>query len=103
MDVHNHALFDEGPPHGVPVLVVEAGQAQLGGVLGEREGVAALGRHPADLVGAEPRVPQDRERHRDEAVGVGAAPALDVPVVVGPGDGERQLLVVAVSEQATGE
>ena len=45
-------------PERVPVVAVEAGQLELGGVLGERHGVAALGRHPPHLVGHELRGPR---------------------------------------------
>ncbi len=49
------------------------------------------------------RVPQHRDGHRDEAVGVGAAPPLDVPVVVGPHDRLGQVLVLGAEEQPARE
>ena len=59
------------------------GQPELLRVLRERDRVAALGRDPTDLVGHQLRVPDRRDRQRDEAPGVRAAPLVDVPVVVG--------------------
>ena len=83
------------PPHRVPVLVVEARVAERGGVLGEAQRVAALGRRASDLGGGQIGVPDDGHGHGDEPARVGAAPLVDVPVVVGPHQGERQVRIVA--------
>src|SRR2546428_449436 len=72
-----------GATEGVPVVGVEAGVAQRRGVLAEGQGVAAVGCNAADLLGAGFGVPDDGEGHWDEPAGVGGAPVLDVPVVVG--------------------
>ena len=48
-------------------------------------------------------VPQHGNRHRDEAPGIGAAPLVDVPVVVGPHDREGQVLVLGGQEEPAGE
>ena len=94
---------DERLPHRVPVGVVEAGVAEQYRVLGERDRVTALGRDAMDLVGAELRVPQHRQRHRDDATGIRAGPLVDVPVVVGLDGRQREILVRTSSEQPAGE
>ena len=83
-DVHAHdgvALL-RGREERIPVAGVDRRVAEVHGVLGERDRVAALlgdaphlGRH---LLG----VPHHRDRQRDEAARIRAAPRLDVPVVV---------------------
>ena len=72
-------------PERVPVVGVEARAARASA--GFSENVTAwqpfVG-DPVDLGGHQRRVPDRRERQRDEAAGVGAAPLVDVPVVVAP-------------------
>ncbi len=91
------------PPEGVPVVGVEARPAQLGGVLREGHGVASLGRHPPHLGRHELGVPDGRDGQGDEAARVGAAPVLDVPVVVGPQHVEGELLVLGPGEELAAE
>ncbi len=69
-------------PDRVPVIGVQARQAERLGVLRERDRVATLLRHPPDLGRARLRVPDHRDRERDEALGRVPAPLVDVPVVV---------------------
>ena len=83
----------------VPVVAVPARLAELLGVLGEGDGVAALVGHAVDLGGHELRVPDRRDRQRDHAAGVGAAPVVDVPVVVGAEELDGDVLVVARVEE----
>ena len=60
--------------------------------LSEWQPLAAVRR---TLVRGQLGVPDDRDGHGDEAAGVGAAPLVDVPVVVRADEGERQVGVVA--------
>ena len=83
-----------GPPYRIPVVVVEARVAQRGRILGEAEGVAALGGDPANFGGGQLGIPDDGDGHRDEPGGIGPAPLVDVPVVVGAHEGQRELGVV---------
>ena len=82
---------------------VEARPAQLGRVLRERHGVAPLGRHAPHLGRHELGVPDGRDAQRDEAARVGAAPVLDVPVVVGPQHVDGELLVLGAGEELAAE
>ncbi len=95
VDRQHRAGVDARLPHRVPVVVVEAGVAERRGVLGEAERVAALGRRAPHLGGGLLGAPDRGHGHGDEAAGVGAAPLVDVPVVVGPHEGVRQVDVVA--------
>ena len=56
-----------------------------------------------DLVGHELRVPDRRDRERDEPAGVGAAPLVDVPVVVRLEQVETDVEVLGAREQLTAE
>ena len=89
--------------NGSQCVAVVARPAELLGVLRERDGVAALLRHAAHLVGHELRVPDGRDRQRDEAAGVRAAPLVDVPVVVGPHHRQGDVLVLGAAEQLAAE
>ena len=102
IDTH-HVELGAGLPQRVPVALVEAREAERRGVLGEGDRVAALGGGAAHLGHAEVDVPQRRDGHRDHAVGVGAAPLVDVPVVVGPEHREGEVLVGGVGEEPAGE
>ncbi len=62
---------------------------------------ALLG-NPSHLFGALLGVPDHRDRHRDEAGRVGAAPLVDVPVVVGLHQRDREVVVFG-GEQPPGE
>ena len=77
----------------------QLGQAELLGVLGEGDGVAALLGHAAHLGGHELDVPDRRDGQRDHPARVGAAPLVDVPVVVGPQQLDGDVLVLAGGEQ----
>ncbi len=79
------------------------GQPELRGVLGEGHGVAALGRHPAHLGRHDLGIPDGGDGQGDEAARVGAAPVLDVPVVVGLEHGQGQVLVLGAGEELTAE
>jgi hypothetical protein len=96
-------LVDQRGPERVPVVGVVAGVAELGRVLGEGHRVHALLGEATDLGGGQLRVPQDGQAHRDEAAGVGAAPGVDVPVVVGLEHGEGEVLVLGRREQPARE
>ena len=79
-------------------------QAERVRVLGEGDGVAALGRAAADLGGGQLGVPQRDHGERDEpALAVAGAPLVDHPVVVGLHAEERELLVVALEEGLAAE
>ncbi len=58
---------------------------------------------PVHLVRERGGIPDGRDRERDQAVGRGAAPLLDVPVVVRAAQCERGVLVVERREEAPGE
>ena len=90
VQAHDRALVAARLPERVPVVGVEARVAELRRVLRERDRVAALGGDAAHLGGHRLRVPDRRQRERDEAAGIGAAPLVDVPVVVGLQDRERR-------------
>ena len=92
MDGQHHVLVAQRRPQRVPRGVVKARVAERGRVFGEGQGVAALGGHPADLLCAELGIPEDGQRHGDEPARVRATPLVDVPVVVGPQDGEARSL-----------
>ena len=89
--------------NGIPVVAVEAGVAQLLRVLREGDRPAALGGDPAHLLRAHLGVPQRRQGEGDEPTGVGAAPLVDVPVVVGLEQGQGDGLVVVLGPQLAGE
>ena len=99
VQAHDRALVGARLPEGVPVVAVEAGELQLLGVLRERDGVAALGRHPAHLGRHLLGVPQRRQRQGDEAARVRPAPLVDVPVVVGLEDGQPDVLVLGAGKE----
>ena len=79
------------------------GQPELLGVLREGDGVAALLGHPVHLLRTQLGVPDDGDRQRDEAPGLGAAPPVDVPVVVGLHHGAGLVLVLAPGEELAAE
>ena len=78
----------------VPVAGVDARVAEVHRVLRERDRVAALVGDAAHFGGHLVDVPHHRDRERDEAAGIRAAPALDVPVVVGLHERGRERLVL---------
>ena len=67
---------------GIPVVGVDARHVQRFGVLRERHGVTTLVRQALDLLGGLLDVEQRQDAARDEPARVGAAPFVDVPVVV---------------------
>ena len=103
MHADHGAFVGAGGPEGVPVLVVQRGPAELLGVLREGDGVAALLGHPVDLLRTELGVPDDGDGERNEAARLGAAPAVDVPVVVGLHHGAGLVLVLAPGEELAAE
>ena len=93
-----------GRPEDVPLPRVHGRQAELGRVLGEGDGVAALGRAAPDLLGGQRRVPQGNEGERDQATAAGAPrPLVDHPVVVDAQAGEGEVLVLPLEEALPGE
>ena len=102
-DVHvEHGVgVDQRVPHRLPVVeLVEARVAHRGRVLGEGQRVhAALG-VTANLGRTRLGVPDHRKRHRDEARRVLAAPLLDVPVVVGLHQRQRELRILGREKPA---
>ena len=104
-DVHvdDRALVAARLPERVPVVGVQAREPERHRVLRERDRVAALLRDAAHFVGDRLRVPDRRDRERDEALGRDAAPLLDVPVVVRAAERERGVLVVERGEEAARE
>ena len=58
-------------PERIPKVAVETRVSECGGVLGKGHRVASLGRGAPDFGRTELGVPQNRERHRDEAARVG--------------------------------
>src|SRR6202453_2939821 len=65
--------------------------------------MTALLGHPVDLVRAELGVPDDGDGERNETARLGAAPAVDVPVVVGLHHGAGLVLVLAPGEELAAE
>ncbi len=93
-----------GLPEHVPVAGVERGEAELGRVLAEGDGVAALGGAPPNLGRGRVRVPQRDEGQRHQAsLARAAAPLVDHPVVVDLEAGEGELLVFPFGEPLAGE
>ncbi len=79
----------------VPRTGVQAGQTALGRQLREADRFeAAIGVAPEFLCG-ELRVGEPGQLQRDDPVGVGAGPDVEMPVVPGAQDGEAELGVVA--------
>ena len=103
MDRHDGVGVGDRGPERIPRLGVQARVVEERGVFGERHRVAALRRGAPDLGGRQLGVPEHRQRHRDEAVRVGRAPLVDVPVVVRLHHGEREVLVGGGREEASGE
>jgi hypothetical protein len=85
------------------MTVPSSSQAQLAGALREGHRVAALLGDPPDLLGHQLGVPDRRDRQRHEPVGVGAAPLVDVPVVVGPDHVHGHVEVLGLREQLAAE
>ena len=75
----------------VPVTGVQRRQPELLGRLGEGDGAEPARRVGAHLVGRDDRVAQPRDLVRHEAVGIRAAPRVEVPVVVRAERGEREV------------
>ena len=102
---HHHLQVLRGGEHRVPVAVrvVDRGQAERFGVLGERERGRALGRAPLHLDCGSCRVPERDDDQRDVAAGHRAAPLVDHPVVVGLHAVQRELLVGRFPEHLPAE
>ncbi len=82
---------------------MQAGQAERYRVLRERDRVAAFLSHAVHLVRNRGGIPDGWDRERNEAVGRGTAPFLDVPVVVRATERERGVLVVERGKETPGE
>ncbi len=76
-------VLHTGREQRLPVARVDRGHVERLGVLRERHCVAALLREALDLLRRPLDVVEGQHATRDEAVGVGTAPLVDVPVVVG--------------------
>ena len=87
----------------VPLGGVDARHAEPGRVLRERDRVAALVGEPAHLLGRLLHVEQREDAARDEALGVRAAPLVDVPVVVRLDHHEVDVAVGALVQHLAGE
>ena len=61
-------------PERFPVFIVDAGQADVGRVVAERDGVDAQRAHPAQLLQRFGHVPGGDQAHRDEPAGGGGGP-----------------------------
>src|SRR3954454_3031717 len=103
VDRHDGLGLGDRGPEGIPRVGVEARVVEQRGVLGERHRVASLRRGAAHLRGGEHGIPKHGQRHRDEPVGIRAAPLVDVPVVVGLDDREREVLVGGGGEETSRE
>ena len=87
----------------VPGVGVDARHAEAGRVLRERDRVTALGREPVHFARGFVHVEQRQDPARDEAVRVGAAPLVDVPVVVRLDHDEVRVAVGTLVEHLAGE
>ena len=106
VDADDHALVGAGLPEWIPVRVVQARIAEGAGVVSEGDGVAALRGDAPHLAGHLLGVPDGRDRERDEAAGMLAAPVVDVPVVVGAQHRDGELAVAGgglAAEELTDE
>ncbi|CAB4836652.1 unannotated protein [freshwater metagenome] len=106
-DVHaqHHARLLGGPHERIPVAtkIVDGGQPERLGVLGERDRGDTFGGAAFYLARNRGRVPQRHDDERDEAAGRGGAPLVDHPVVVGLHAEERELLVLGLVEDLPAE
>ena len=103
VQAHDDLLVAARLPERVPVVGVEARPAELRRVLREGDRVGALARRCGAPRRRAPRVPDRRQRARDEAARMGAAPLVDVPVVVGLHHRQRDVLVLGAGEQLAAE
>jgi hypothetical protein len=83
--------------------VVNAGQAEHGGIVGERDGGAALLGDALDLRDRRVHVPGRQQAAWDEAARMGAAPFIDMPVIIGAQMDQGVVLVRRLVEQAAVE
>ena len=88
MHARHQSEFVGGRHDRIPIAVdvVNRGQPQGFGVLGEREGRDALGRHALHLLDGQRRIPHGDQHQRDVAPRRDATPILDEPVVVDAAD-----------------
>ncbi|MCY1531177.1 hypothetical protein D9M68_663950 [compost metagenome] len=98
MDVDHHLVLGADLPQRFPVGVMDARLALQRRVVGEGNGVAALGNDALDLGHRGIDVPVGNDGVGDVAARVAAAPLVDVPVVVGLQQGEGVLLVFELME-----
>ena len=90
---HGHVGVGDRLEHRVPIVVVDAGQALHRGVLVHRDGAEALVRQPVNLEDSGVDVPCRKDADGNEAAGIGHAPFLIVPVIVGLHVTQRERLV----------
>ncbi len=99
----DRALVAAGGEERVPGVGVDARHPEPGGVLRERDRVTSLRGQPPNLRGGLLGVEQREDPAGDEAVGMGAAPLVHVPVVVGPDHHEVDVPVGPEVQDLAGE
>ena len=87
----------------IPLAGVDARHPEPGRILRERHRVAALGGEPLHLGRGFVHVEERQDPARDEAIGIRAAPLVDVPVVVGLDHHEVDVAVGPGVEHLAGE
>ena len=104
-EVHadDRALVGTRPPQRIPVVPVDARQAQVVRAGRERHRVAALGGHPAHLGRGGLGIPHHRQRKRNHPARIGSGPLVDVPVVVGAHHHCRLVTILCSHEQLAAE
>ena len=88
-----HVGVVHGLEERLPIVVVDAGQALHGRVLVHRDGTEALLGQAVDLGDRGIHVPGRQDAERDETAGIGHAPFVVMPVVIGLHVPQRELLV----------
>ena len=94
MEVDDGARLGAGGQDGLPVTGMEGREAQLARVLAERNGLEAPGRVRLDHLRPDLGVQEPRDLARDDAVGKGPGPLLEMPIVPGAYRSHGQLLVL---------
>src|SRR5690348_16341390 len=85
------------------MLCMQAREAELGRVLGERDGTYSETREAFELCEGQVDVPIRQQSERDEPSRVLAAPRLHVPIVVRPDQDVREVLVLCFREDLPAE
>ncbi len=87
----------------IPIVVVNARQADDGRILIDRDRMAPLGGNALHLGKRGVHVPAREDTARNEPARIGAAPFVDVPIVIGREVPRRELLVGRAGKPATRE